>query len=161
MFPSSLATIVGAAAAIDLLHLLADPGRRAEVGAHLAPGGKGEILFRVDIEGIGGRDLQHGVGEPQRQDVEPADQWLRHGIPDRAIEVAEIGDGKAEPGGGRAQHIVVAGELPRDDEEPQRLGLARGLEAQRRDHFGRQHLLHSGNQPLVGELHATSCMGSV
>ena len=138
---------------VDLVQLVADHPRRGEQHPHLAPGGEGQRLLGVEVERVGGGDLEVGVGLPHRDDVVPAGQLLGHGLRGPGIDPGHVRHREAEPRGDQAEHLIVADQLPLHRRLPER--ARRGdLLADGRETVGGEHRLEGGDQPFVGELHA-------
>jgi hypothetical protein len=140
-------------AAIQLVHLGPQPARRGEEHPDLASGGEGQHLLGVDVEGIGGGDLEVGVGLADRHDVEAPRELLGDGLRHPGGDPGHVGDREAEPGGDRREDLFVANQAPLHDRLPQRDRRRRLLLPEGGDRLIRQQRLESRHQPFVGELH--------
>ena len=140
-------------APIQLVDPLADRRRGPEQHANLAPGRERQHLLGVDVERVGGGHLEVGIGLAHRHDVEPAGHLLRDGLLELRVEAGEIGDREAEPGRDRLQDLVVADELPLDQDLPERCRDGGGLLPDHRDRAIRQQRVDRVDQPFIGELH--------
>ena len=76
--PSSSRETTVSVSAIELVELLPDLRWRRQQHPHLAPGREGQHLLGVDVERVGGGDLEVGVGLPDGNHVEPPGQLLRN-----------------------------------------------------------------------------------
>ena len=130
-----------------------DRRRRAEQHPDFAPGDEGQHLLGIDVERVGGRDFQVGVGLPHGHHVEPPRHLLGDALVQLGVEAAEVGDGEAEAGGDRLQHLVVDDQLALDQDLPERGGCGRRLLPDPRHRAIGQQGLDGMDQPFIRELH--------
>jgi len=64
----------------------ADLRRREQKQPDLARGREGERLFRIEIEGVGGAELEIGVGQAQREHAIAARELLGDPVARREVD---------------------------------------------------------------------------
>ena len=144
--------------AIQLVEPLPDAGRRAEQHAHLAPGGEGQHLLGVDVEGVGGGHFEVGIGLADRHHIEAAGHLLGHRLGQLGVDLRQIGHRDPEPAWRGAEDLVVAEELALDKRLPERDRAGLGSCRKRRDRLIGQQRLDGVDQPFVGELHLSALL---
>ena len=93
----------------------------------------------------------------ERQDVEATYQRLRHRVARLGIDVRQVSHRQTESCRRRLEDLVVGGLFALDDGIPERNRFLARLIAQSVDGAGRKNFFEGGDQPLIGELHLTSC----
>ncbi len=108
---------------IHLLDALADALRAGDRHADRAPERERERPFAVEVERIGGRDVEHGVRHLERDDAKLARQRLGDRLTGLFGGDGQVRDLHAEARGQRREDGIVRREVPRNRGVPQAPGL--------------------------------------